>query len=635
MKQRSDTLIGATPGATGAEAAETAPPEAPDRIREGMEVPSIAGRRFDTPPGKTIDRLLAESGLGVVAEGLDRLEVGMFRLNRQGYVVEFNDTASAILELDHAAAWEDRLFANIDRRLHSGLYEQLDAIIEGEVRYLRRDFRTRPGSGPSGRLTLCAVPLKNGGARSVAGFVYRTEAPAPRRSDRSDELRILAEVAAALSSTLELRQILRIILTGATANQGLGFNRAFLLLYDEANLKLAGHMAVGPESPEEAGHIWKRLDGLHMSLAELLDTGGPTGELTGGLADRVNGLSVDMTQDSLVARICESGAWMNLEDGGDLDEVTTGLLDRFGSRRAALVPLVSKGALQGLIVADNAITGAPVGDGAVRLLKILADQAAVAIQRARLHNTERERSRQLEQASQRLAQSQDQIVRSEKMSVMGELTAAVAQELRNPLTIAGGFLNLMAESGMSDEQREFLRIVENEVKRTDTILRHVLHFANASKETNQVFDFSVLVENVLAALAGRQGPGGEPIGLSCAVERLPVFGNRDQVARATEHLLTLVEEEVGPYGRMQARTEEKDGRARLLVSLISEVENRPRVIRVLEQLFARQTSSQRLSVLVAAETVRYHGGDCGISACDGGIPCLWMELPLAEQRGNQ
>ena len=53
--------------------------------------------------------------------------------------------------------------------------------------------------------------------------------------------------------------------------QGLGFNRAFLFLYDDKSNCLKGHMAVGPSSPEEAGHIWGRLQSENRSLDELLD----------------------------------------------------------------------------------------------------------------------------------------------------------------------------------------------------------------------------------------------------------------------------------------------------------------------------------------------------------------------------
>jgi len=70
-----------------------------------------------------------------------------------------------------------------------------------------------------------------------------------QESDCALRMQILSDVAAALSSSLDLDKILEVILTGATASQGLGFNRAFLFLYHAEENRLVGQMAVGPSAP--------------------------------------------------------------------------------------------------------------------------------------------------------------------------------------------------------------------------------------------------------------------------------------------------------------------------------------------------------------------------------------------------
>jgi len=69
------------------------------------------------------------------------------------------------------------------------------------------------------------------------------------------ELSLFRELTSALLSTLDLEQILQRILVGMTANEGLGFNRAFLLLIDNVQNMLEGQMAVGPANLEEALRI--------------------------------------------------------------------------------------------------------------------------------------------------------------------------------------------------------------------------------------------------------------------------------------------------------------------------------------------------------------------------------------------
>ena len=67
------------------------------------------------------------------------------------------------------------------------------------------------------------------------------------------ELAIFYEIGNAMRSTLNLEEILFIILTGVTSHAGLGFNRAMLFLVNEQEHALEGKMGLGPHSGEEAG----------------------------------------------------------------------------------------------------------------------------------------------------------------------------------------------------------------------------------------------------------------------------------------------------------------------------------------------------------------------------------------------
>ena len=151
---------------------------------------------------------------------------------------------------------------------------------------------------------------------------------------QSEEMRILTEVAAALSSSAELQQILNVILTGATASQGLGFNRAFLFLFNENANQLEGHMAVGPSSPEEAGHIWGSLDSNRVSLSQLLDFETESANLSSDrITGRISGMNFNLLQDSLISQVCQKGHWVNLDSDHNiqLDDRTKEFLRALGT----------------------------------------------------------------------------------------------------------------------------------------------------------------------------------------------------------------------------------------------------------------------------------------------------------------
>ena len=70
---------------------------------------------------------------------------------------------------------------------------------------------------------------------------------------------------------------------------------------------------------------------------------------------------------------------------------------------------------------------------AVSILTTIADQIAIAIQNARLHSAEKQRAQELEQAYRTLQTNQAQLLISEKMASLGQLTPGIAHEMNTPL----------------------------------------------------------------------------------------------------------------------------------------------------------------------------------------------------------
>ncbi len=568
---------------------------------------------------------------------LDQLRVGSFRFDSDGVLVSWNRTAERVFGLSQEDPASDRTVARLDTLIDSGLAHRWDAIIGSNGRFVRRGLHCTNINGQSMCLTIAgrAVGGGNGHGPEFIGYVYDTNDALTDCSHRhiaAERLGVLADVSVALTSSLELNQILRTILTGATASQGLGFNRAFLFLYDAESNSLQGHLAVGPSSAEEAGDIWANLESKRLSLGQLLE--GHNGLRPQGpdrLTEHIQHLRLSLNDESRVSDVCRSRQWANLQQETVLDEVTVGLLRQLGTTQTALVPMVSKGNLQGLILADNLITARSISDDDVRMLQILANNAAVAMERARLYDQQLERAQELEKANQLLKESQEQIIKIEKMSVIGELTSAVAHELRNPLTVIGGFANLMLKDSPSDIQREYLTIIANETRRTEDVLTHLLEFHRDSQREKTAFDLNELASRSLGLLAGRLNRPQLGIELSCHSEPLRVWGNPDQLSHAAYQLYHLVAEELLPPGKAEARTEWHGELAALVIKLICPAEGRDKMIRQLRQMFSEHRPSTRLTMLVAEETIRYHGGNFGCSFSEDGMPSLYIELPSAQQ----
>lgn len=139
---------------------------------------------------------------------------------------------------------------------------------------------------------------------------------------KSAQVTLLAEVGRALQRTVEIDEILHVILTAVTMGDGLGFNRAFLLLVDETSSCARGRMGVGPSHPNEAEMIWKAIDEEDRPLSEMLPgRSRRSGEHDRGIMELAERLVFKLSgEDNIIARSLENGTSCVVTKGRDLRE---------------------------------------------------------------------------------------------------------------------------------------------------------------------------------------------------------------------------------------------------------------------------------------------------------------------------
>ncbi len=220
-------------------------------------------------------------------------------------------------------------------------------------------------------------------------MIHNPHRPFDDRLDRQAQtiqrLLIINQVSMAMQSTVELERLLHIVLSGITAGEGLGFNRAILFLVNSDRTFLEGRMGVGPINHEECRHIWNEIFSSELRLIDFLRFfGGVKAYRSSELNRRTLGLRIPLQAGAgIVAQAVLEKRSFVIEDAPNDPRVNPEIRDLLQTQVFAATPLIASDEALGVIVVDNRFTRRPIGADDLQMLALLSNQAAVAVLNAR------------------------------------------------------------------------------------------------------------------------------------------------------------------------------------------------------------------------------------------------------------
>jgi signal transduction histidine kinase/putative methionine-R-sulfoxide reductase with GAF domain len=389
-----------------------------------------------------------------------------------------------------------------------------------------------------------------------------------------------------LMETLDIDEILRLVLEGVT--KSIGFDRARLYLVNEKRNVIECKMAVGIDD--------ERIKGIALPLDP---------------------------KDSVVARSIFERQPFTIPDAQQDPRINPVLKEKFDLHSLVVIPLLTKEKALGAIAADFVDPRKNVTQEAFESVKAFAQQAGLAIHNAFMYQELKNFSQQMEEKIQKttadLRKTEAQLIRSDKLAALGQLAAGIAHEIRNPLTSINILIHSMTENLPSeDSHKEDLKVIEEEIHRMNEILDQFLQFAKPATPLLEKADVSSIFEETLQLL--RPQIEKQLIIVGKEFQALPIIQmDREQMKQAILNLLLNAIQAMPGGGHLTLRAKNSENGQWIYLSIQDSGIGIPSedLNKLFDPFFSTKEGGIGLGLSIAHRIIDQHHGKIEVESAPG------------------
>ncbi len=237
-----------------------------------------------------------------------------------------------------------------------------------------------------------------------------------------------------------------------------------------------------------------------------------------------------MQQDLVEMAIAEGSPVLINVSGFESYEAMQSLMDDLGWESLMVAP-IRRNNNQIIFCACREKGSLPFTEADLEMFVILARQAAVAMENARLYS-------ELKDYVRRIEESQRALIQAEKMAAVGRLMASLAHEINNPLQSLRNCLHLATRKGINTEERlRYLDMTDSQLERLVITVRRMLDFYRPGGVEKEKSDIRQIMDQVIALLKVQLKQQGILYNIQYHGMFSPIFVVPDQIQQVIFNLM--------------------------------------------------------------------------------------------------
>jgi two-component system sensor histidine kinase HydH len=241
-------------------------------------------------------------------------------------------------------------------------------------------------------------------------------------------------------------------------------------------------------------------------------------------------------------------------------------------------------------------------------------------------------AQQLAEANQNLQEAEAAVRRSDRLAALGQLSAGLAHELRNPLgtikTSAEMLLkNVPADNAVALEMAGF---ISSEVDRTNSLVTRFLDFARPLAVRLEKTDLTQVIDQAISDVEKNQPPLDVTIYKNYSPDIPPFFLDGQLMERVLYNLLLNAAQASPRHGSVTVKTRENDGTVEITVIDRGAGIDAKHIESIFNPFYTTKSAGVGLGLAIVSKIVDEHGGSISVESEPGEGSVFRVYLPFRE-----